>query len=43
MLVHVIITYDLKTEEGGDPSTMWVEVKAILNVHAKVSFKSWKE
>jgi len=32
MLVHVIITYNVKMEDGGHPSTMWVEAEANLNV-----------
>jgi len=43
MLAHVIITYDVKMEEGGPPSTMWVEVEANLNVLAKLSFEEVSE
>jgi len=41
MLAHIIIIYDVKMEDGGHPSTMWVEVEVNLNVLAK--FKSRKE
>jgi hypothetical protein len=36
MLAHDITTYDVKMEEGGHPSTVWVKMEANLNVHVKL-------
>lgn len=39
MLAHVVLSYDIKFEDGGRPPNEWFSVNCVPNMTAKVMFR----